>query len=761
MRLGTCAVRRRRYVRRGHPVAGGAAAFLFSVGLLAAPALSAQGTQAGTRFTNWATLSFTSVGTGYTVASDTVSLLVAQVAGVSLQPPHVNSGLPGTTVVFAHTLTNTGNGPDSFAVAAVSARGWPVTLYQDWNGDGVLDAGDSLLTGLIPLAYGAGAPLLAQVAIPAGAGPGVSDTIMVTATSRFNPAVSRSVQDRLDVSAAGAVTIGLTKQVDRLTGFAGDVLTYTLTYAASGSGTDSSVVLADTVPTGASYVAGSMRWNGTSLTDAGGDDAGSFVARGGGGGGGRGGGGGGGAGGGGGGQGGRVRRRRARRGGRQRRSRGGGNGGNGDVPGEDRFRSGAHCDQPWRRDLRGVGSLLHCVLERRPDERTRAGADPGQGARWSPSGTDRAAGAIHPTLRRRGQRRARVQRRPDRYAPGGPQLSERHTGADQRGTGAELGAREPRAGGYWGRHSRSAGEQHRAGYGICPQRRRPGRDQRHSPGRECPTRGAHRTAHRGDRTRPHGRCARRRDRRRDSVHRSGAESRQRADLRHPNRQHAARGGGLRPWDRHRSRFGAGGRGAPDPRDHGASRPRCDADAALRRGADLRVGDDGRGPGDRQRALRSAAARLTAGRGVGASAACLADGDQGGDRQGVDRPRRLGRARAERWRPRGHRHLDGGRPGRDDRLHRQVLVRELAPRAAHAAARSPHPARRLSDRGRGHPVGRGERVDDAPGGLPRRPGRDAARRGGATRSRGGSVHVRASAGRRGRTGRRAPARGNGL
>src|SRR2546426_752026 len=135
MRLGTHAVGRGRYVRRGHPVAGGAVAFLFAVGLLAAPALEAQGTQAGTQFSNWATLTFISAGTGYAVASDTVAILVGQVAGVSLQPPRVNSGAPGTAVVFAHTLTNTGNGPDSFPVAAASARGWPVTLYRDWNGD--------------------------------------------------------------------------------------------------------------------------------------------------------------------------------------------------------------------------------------------------------------------------------------------------------------------------------------------------------------------------------------------------------------------------------------------------------------------------------------------------------------------------------------------------------------------------------------------------------------------------------------------------
>src|SRR5438552_14738243 len=88
MRLGTRAVGRGRYVHRGHAAAGGAAAFLFAVGLLAAPALEAQGTQAGTQFSNWATLTFTSAGTGYAVASDTDAILVGQVAGVSLQPPH-------------------------------------------------------------------------------------------------------------------------------------------------------------------------------------------------------------------------------------------------------------------------------------------------------------------------------------------------------------------------------------------------------------------------------------------------------------------------------------------------------------------------------------------------------------------------------------------------------------------------------------------------------------------------------------------------
>src|SRR5205809_8117941 len=99
MRLGTRAVGRGRYVRRGQPAAGWAAAFLFAVGLLDAPALEAQGTQAGIQFSNWATLTSTSGGTGYAVASATVAILVGQVARAILQPPPVDSGATGTAVV--------------------------------------------------------------------------------------------------------------------------------------------------------------------------------------------------------------------------------------------------------------------------------------------------------------------------------------------------------------------------------------------------------------------------------------------------------------------------------------------------------------------------------------------------------------------------------------------------------------------------------------------------------------------------------------
>ena len=280
MRRSPGAVQRGRSAYPGFRAVAWAAALFLVVAGVGAPPATAQGTPAGTRVRNWATVTFEVGGQPYVVPSDTVELAVGLVAGLDLQPPRVSTANPGTAVVFAHTLTNLANGPDSFTVTGVSTNAWPVTLYRDVNGNGNLDAGDSALTASLALGYGGMANLLAQVAIPSSATAGVSDTITLTATSRFNPAVSASVRDRVDVSGAGGapLAISLTKQVDRLTAAAGDVLTYTLSYAASGSGAASGVRLADTIPAGASYVPGTIRWNGAPMTDATGDDAGSIVS---------------------------------------------------------------------------------------------------------------------------------------------------------------------------------------------------------------------------------------------------------------------------------------------------------------------------------------------------------------------------------------------------------------------------------------------------------------------------------------------------
>ena len=245
--------------------------------LLLGPQLSAQGTPAGSHIRNWATLAYTSSGFGYVVPSDTVDLIVAQVAAVGLQAPQSSGASPGTAVVFAHTLTNLGNGLDSFSVAATSVPAWPLTLYRDVNSNGVLDGGDIALSGPVAVASGSTAALLVQIAIPASGSAGVTDTITITATSRFDGAVSGSVRDLLSVSSA-PIAFGVTKQVDRTAAAAGDTLTYTLDYVASGTDSASAVQIADTIPAGASYMAGTIRFNGVPQTDAADGDAGRLVA---------------------------------------------------------------------------------------------------------------------------------------------------------------------------------------------------------------------------------------------------------------------------------------------------------------------------------------------------------------------------------------------------------------------------------------------------------------------------------------------------
>ncbi|HEY7193212.1 MAG TPA: SdrD B-like domain-containing protein [Gemmatimonadales bacterium] len=72
------------------------------------------------------------------------------------------------------------------------------------------------------------------------------------------------------------IAVTLTKSVDRASGTLGDTVTYTIGYQGLGGATATNVVVNDVLPAGAVYVPASISLNGTPLTDATGDDAGSF-----------------------------------------------------------------------------------------------------------------------------------------------------------------------------------------------------------------------------------------------------------------------------------------------------------------------------------------------------------------------------------------------------------------------------------------------------------------------------------------------------
>jgi len=236
-----------------------------------------QPTPAGTRIDNWAEASFEAPnGLVYSVLSDTLAIFVGQVAGVDIEPPRSSIVDPGSEVVFPHTLTNLGNGQDSFTVVATSLEGWPARLHLDADGDGALGGGDPLITGPVPLAMSENAALLAVVSVPGGAQVrGTIDSVRVEATSLSEPAVSDAVVDVIEVQGA-EIVVDLVKSVDRATATIGDILTYTIRYEAAGSGSATNFEIVDVIPAGTSYLPGTLSLDGAPLTDTPGDDVGSF-----------------------------------------------------------------------------------------------------------------------------------------------------------------------------------------------------------------------------------------------------------------------------------------------------------------------------------------------------------------------------------------------------------------------------------------------------------------------------------------------------
>ena len=242
---------------------------------LSGPALNAQ-TPAGTRIVARTMLSYEAAnGSTYTF-TDSTWVVVGQVAGAGVTPPRAVTVDAGVTSVIGHTVTNMGNGADSLAVTASSRRGWTTRIYRDANGNGALDPGDNLLTTPVSLAMQASAEILVAVDVPATpAGRGAVDTVDVTVASRYDPSFSASLFNVLTVRSA-AINITLDKSVDRPSAAVGDLVMYSITYTASGNGTATEFEITDVIPVGASYVPGTMRLNGSALTDPDGDDAGFF-----------------------------------------------------------------------------------------------------------------------------------------------------------------------------------------------------------------------------------------------------------------------------------------------------------------------------------------------------------------------------------------------------------------------------------------------------------------------------------------------------
>ena len=97
-------------------------AFLVAMLLMAlAPAQALAAPLAGTSIGNQAAASYTDASAvSRNVTSNTVSTIVQQVASFALTASQAKTVSPGGTVYYPHTLTNTGNGTDTFNLSTTN-----------------------------------------------------------------------------------------------------------------------------------------------------------------------------------------------------------------------------------------------------------------------------------------------------------------------------------------------------------------------------------------------------------------------------------------------------------------------------------------------------------------------------------------------------------------------------------------------------------------------------------------------------------------
>ena len=262
--------------------------------LLAVGTVQAAAPAAGTVIKNQASASYraclddscTQLAEAQRVTSNLVETLVQAVSGIELVSNQARPGQPGGSVYFPHTLTNTGNGRDDYAICIESVHpdidAWAV--YPDANGDGQPDVGAvALFTDSDPdgcwdspspdLLAGETFALVVEAQVSATALVGQSVTLDVQAISNSNAALDASNTDSIQLIDGPVLELMKSLSVSEGHSPSGPV-TVTLTYRNPSNQIATQVVIEDVLPTmsvdgvnaGMAYVSASARWSVTGNT---------------------------------------------------------------------------------------------------------------------------------------------------------------------------------------------------------------------------------------------------------------------------------------------------------------------------------------------------------------------------------------------------------------------------------------------------------------------------------------------------------------
>jgi len=251
------------------------------VAVLLIPTGASAQTAAGTSIGNQASATYTdSSSVSRTATSNVVTTVVQQVASLTLTANGAKTASPGGPVFYPHTLTNTGNGSDSFTLSLAPAQSGAFTLtgtaiYLDANGDGIPDNFTNLNGTSVTVTPGAvnAFKFVITGTVPSGATAGQTNNFSVTGTSVFDPTKTAANTDVTTVTSNAVINLNKVMSANSGASPSGPY-TVTLTYTNSGNVTGTTVNIGDALPAGMTYVAGSGRWSVTgvtALTDATGD----------------------------------------------------------------------------------------------------------------------------------------------------------------------------------------------------------------------------------------------------------------------------------------------------------------------------------------------------------------------------------------------------------------------------------------------------------------------------------------------------------
>jgi uncharacterized repeat protein (TIGR01451 family) len=276
----------------------------------------ATGTAAGVTIQNTAQVSYDVSGTPVTVSSNSTSLTVAEVINVSVTTLTASvSVVPGATnQVLQYRVTNTGNSAEKFHLvpnSAIVGDGFDPTLasnsiYFDTDSTSGFSPGDTLYTpgsNDPTLAADGSIVVLVLNNIPTGLANGLIGKSELTANAFTGTGAAGTVfagQGTGGVDAMlgtsggtgnskgqyviGAITLNAVKSQVVSNSFGnsepvpGATITYNIVISPSGSGTANNVVFSDSIPSNTTYTSGSLKLNGTALTDGADSDAGQYLS---------------------------------------------------------------------------------------------------------------------------------------------------------------------------------------------------------------------------------------------------------------------------------------------------------------------------------------------------------------------------------------------------------------------------------------------------------------------------------------------------